>query len=686
MSSRLIEFINPAVTASAREDVAQVDLTKFPLQQQLSQEVIWARRNMIRSDLAHHLPGGNVNAWPLSNTVLRRVFDLYDHFFFGANINRMLTGLHFDIYMDKTFARAAAYAGEKCGQYYIRFSLPIFARLFSKGETGHPSGGFVCQDRLACLCCVLEHEMVHMYRRLLKRTKVAINTSCSVTKRFDESHGQHFKAIVYGLFRQTDIHHSLGVDAGKIFDIAQIKVGDIVGYETKKSGIRGAKFIGLNRTSTKAKLQCGNGIIDCPFNYIRHPSTIEVPYTAATTSTPAAPVIKFTQPGQRVAVMRKDGGYDEGFLESYDKTGRAVVLIGTSKFGVAATMLDDPSKITHTQPIRVSKNAQVIRQHMRVGDTIIFEGDRLMATVTRLNDKSFSFKTATTKGRAGYHLVATINGRAVESIPNAILGRPGPSAPTPTPAPALTPTPAQPAPPNFLERFNQIPAGPTLFQSVYLTTHEFGADATLTNLASQPRGANSIHIGVAAWFNLSIMAQRRSAIGVIIDANPANREAMNFTFRLVAQMATPAAFVNEFIRLLPAQKFTVAPSEQGLTVEQVIRLESIKPNSWLAPSHYDYIRALIIKGDIMCITNDIRNTTLLSQIPTFANFAATYRVDTIYLSNVNIFMTTAEDQAAMMATLKAWSTPTTLVILCPPTPTDTNPRVQQVYPAAVLGL
>lgn len=104
---------------------------------------------------------------------------------------------------------------------------------------------------------------------------------------------------------------------------------------------------------------------------------------------------------------------------------------------------------------------------------------------------------------------------------------------------------------------------------------------------------------------------------------------------------------------------------QSITAKEEMMIEFNREGSWLSNEEtYQYIRTLALNDKIAAITEDIRNTHRLTDIPDLLyQFGIT--IDTIYLSNICIFMRNGEDKQAFASTLQTFINPNTIVINCP---------------------
>jgi len=123
---------------------------------------------------------------------LKRLFDEYDHRFFGGNIKETLGDipLHFGLSkrMTSSGGKTARYTGRADGKqwYEISVSTAILFGCFN-GDDHRPitASGIVCRDRLDALQRVMEHEIVHLVEMLLcGKSSCAHARFHSITRRF----------------------------------------------------------------------------------------------------------------------------------------------------------------------------------------------------------------------------------------------------------------------------------------------------------------------------------------------------------------------------------------------------------------------------------------------------------------------------------------------------------------------
>jgi hypothetical protein len=207
---------------------------------------------------------------------------------------------------------------------------------------------------------------------------------------------------------------------------------------------------------------------------------------------------------------------------------------------------------------------------------------------------------------------------------------------------------------------------------VYITTNESHLGETFEFFRQHPaQGAQGrIHIGCASWFNLDVIAARRSQYGLIVDFNPKNLQFIQKTIELVRVSPTRQAFIammREYLgSLRGAERDTFFHADQRGSPLDRIEQELAREGSWLfSDESYLYIKNEIVGRDrLIAITEDIRNFDTFSRVREILN-QNQIGIDTLYLSNTSNFMTSLEDQAHFEASLRHLLQEETTFINCP---------------------
>ncbi len=171
-----------------------------------------------------YLDGPNFTAFhPLD---LRRMFDLYDRFFFNESCREALgdVPLHFGI--SKRMTRSAGTTtrreqrlrmpGSVHREYKIAVSSTLLFQTFCGEERTVTVSGLVCHNRMQALQRVMEHEMVHLIEMLLWT-----DSSCAARR---------FQTITRRFFRHTQHTHELITPREKAWTQYQIRPGDHVRF------------------------------------------------------------------------------------------------------------------------------------------------------------------------------------------------------------------------------------------------------------------------------------------------------------------------------------------------------------------------------------------------------------------------------------------------------------------------
>lgn len=226
--------------------------------------------------------------------------------------------------------------------------------------------------------------------------------------------------------------------------------------------------------------------------------------------------------------------------------------------------------------------------------------------------------------------------------------------------------------------------------SIYMTRNETRSPGERLKLNLSRNGG--CHIGCAAWENLDIMCIRRSTYALIVDFNPDNKRFMDATVAIIWYAPTRAKFMEMMTEYLeyaaePVHFSLKTPeilhrlgfaSNETLTPVDEMMWSATLPDSWLlTDDRYEFIRSRVLDFRIYAITQDILNTHVFSAISTFLSDRG-IPVDTVYLSNIPVFMSSPADRAAYVTSLLSLVTPKTRVIVCPSRVDNANPLDQRV--------
>jgi hypothetical protein len=157
---------------------------------------------------------------------LRRMFDLYDRFFFQESCREALgdAPLHFSI--SKRMTRSAGTTtrreqrhllkGTVRREYQIAVSGTLLFQTFCGEERTVTVSGLVCHNRMQALQRVMEHEMVHLIEMLLWT-----HSSCAAAR---------FQTITSRFFGHTQHTHELITPHEKAWTKYRIRPGDQVRF------------------------------------------------------------------------------------------------------------------------------------------------------------------------------------------------------------------------------------------------------------------------------------------------------------------------------------------------------------------------------------------------------------------------------------------------------------------------
>jgi|GEM_PF-2013893 len=201
---------------------------------------------------------------------------------------------------------------------------------------------------------------------------------------------------------------------------------------------------------------------------------------------------------------------------------------------------------------------------------------------------------------------------------------------------------------------------------VYLTTNEDDTETTWRKLSSLPRSAHRCHIGFSGLHNFDIMAARSSEYGLICDFNPNNKKFMDAVISAVQLENSRERFIEKLEKVIKCiheinpHFFSVNVSEEDSNDDAILewgnpaidfKKQTTKPTSWLYnDERFKHIQDMAKAGRITAITEDIRHTG------TFAHIAELYKkngviIDSLYVSNINRYMKSKEDQDAYTNTI-----------------------------------
>jgi hypothetical protein len=171
-----------------------------------------------------HLNGANFTVFHPQD--LRRMFDLYDRFFFQQGCRESLGDVPLQFSISKRMTRSAGTTtrreqrhlvnGTVRREYEIAVSSTLLFQTFCGEERTVTVSGLVCHNRLQALQRVMEHEMVHLIEMLLWT-----RSSCAAPR---------FQTITGRFFGHTQHTHELITPREKAWTQYRIRPGDQVRF------------------------------------------------------------------------------------------------------------------------------------------------------------------------------------------------------------------------------------------------------------------------------------------------------------------------------------------------------------------------------------------------------------------------------------------------------------------------
>ncbi|MDF1828045.1 MAG: hypothetical protein P1U39_07170 [Legionellaceae bacterium] len=235
-----------------------------------------------------------------------------------------------------------------------------------------------------------------------------------------------------------------------------------------------------------------------------------------------------------------------------------------------------------------------------------------------------------------------------------------------------------------INRLNNSSYQSTTYSSVMgvnMTTNEVESQGVYETLSQNRASKQSCHIGVSGWYNLDVIALRRSERGILFDSNPEVALFFDHTFRCILDSENREAFIrNMKISInkwnfdttinLPKEllKYTlrIAPNfseacDVDLSPEYEIDVHGKNYKGWLATEErYTFIRNLVLHNKIVTITEDITNTAAFKEIHNLLENNA-IEIDTLYVSNVHHYIN-GEKKSDFLQTVSYLSNEKTLLI------------------------
>lgn len=200
---------------------------------------------------------------------------------------------------------------------------------------------------------------------------------------------------------------------------------------------------------------------------------------------------------------------------------------------------------------------------------------------------------------------------------------------------------------------------------VYIGTNEKGTDQTAMALKNFPRLDEACHIGFSSWHNFDIIVQRQSRRAILCDFNPYTREFLLYTLMCAEKLPSRHQCAKALEKLVRdnSLKFSLNVETDKWAEEEVID-ELNRPGSWLSTDDgFNYIKKLASQGKISVITIDIRDHEKFKRIANLMVSNA-QSIDTVYVSNINVYMSTPGCKQSFLKTIDYLTTFETKLIYC----------------------
>lgn len=185
---------------------------------------------------------------------------------------------------------------------------------------------------------------------------------------------------------------------------------------------------------------------------------------------------------------------------------------------------------------------------------------------------------------------------------------------------------------------------------VYLVTNEEGTEDIYQRCLDEPKVSDACHIGFSGWYNLNIIALRRSSRAIICDFNAENGLFFDFTLKFLTQSSTREDFLAKMRQYLNKYNYCdsktlspeelkygifVCPSFEYHTWQDEINSYIHSPYGWLhTPERFEHIRKLACQGKIAAVTVDIKDVEKMKKIKNLLQNNSDVKIDTFYISNI----------------------------------------------------
>lgn len=192
--------------------------------------------------------------------MLQLLYKYYDTIIFENQISNLMSNkkesISFKIGRSKQIAGEYIY---KPKFHIIKISSILISNLFQNNEKVLKCNGKLVKDKLDVLMSVFEHELIHLYCKLIGVYDNNKNLSAKT-----RSHGKIFQYYAYTYFKHTDFRHNL--NDGDVFthiSKSNLSIDQSVSFMYKNTKITG-KIIKLNPKTTK--IFTGNNIYYVPYS------------------------------------------------------------------------------------------------------------------------------------------------------------------------------------------------------------------------------------------------------------------------------------------------------------------------------------------------------------------------------------------------------------------------------------
>ena len=143
----------------------------------------------------------NVDKFRLSETIIKRLFILFDKFYFKGLIQKKLN--YYDIELEfsisNTMKRTAGCVKYHKHKLELAFSAYIINKIYAETFNSIRISGIICYDIIDVLIVLMEHEITHLILSIYFGYKNDVKSG----------HNSQFKTLVWNMYRHTKITHDL---------------------------------------------------------------------------------------------------------------------------------------------------------------------------------------------------------------------------------------------------------------------------------------------------------------------------------------------------------------------------------------------------------------------------------------------------------------------------------------------